>query len=348
MVNALLLSSILWPYLDHLIVLGWLGAILLVSFFRLILFLRYRRVETEELSVLSWERPYFLILFISSLIWGLGGVWMMSMASLLQQAIIYSFLIGMAGGAISVYSAVQALVLKIVGALLVPATAWLLLQGTMTPVFLGIGGTLFILSGIRATKILSEALHRSFYLNHQLTAAKERAEVLARTDFLTGLSSRGHFTEVAEMQARFCRRHQYPISVIVLDIDDFKAINDSKGHHFGDLALQHLSTILKQSIRKSDVCGRIGGEEFAILLPNADADDATTTAEKIRRTIEKKPVETQDGEFSFTVSLGIATGNIDAKQLLRMADKAMYRAKKTGRNMIRQYDPTDDSVSAAV
>jgi diguanylate cyclase (GGDEF)-like protein len=344
MANALLLSMILSPYLDQLLVVGWVGAIFCVSIVRMSLFLGYRRVENETTSFLSWERPYFVVLVLSSLVWGLGCVWMMSTASFLHQAVIYCFLIGMAGGAISVYSAVQTLVLTIVAALVLPATTWLLFQGELTSVLLGIGGTIFFLSSIRATKILAEDLHRSFLLNHQLLVAKQRAELLARIDYLTGLHNRGYFNELAAAQAKFCQRHSYPVSLILLDVDEFKKINDSHGHYSGDLALQHLSVILKKSIRSSDICGRIGGEEFAILLPNADLGDAKITAERIRSTIENTLVETKDSEFKFTVSLGIATGNIGVEKLLRMADKAMYRAKEAGRNQICHYDSLVDGV----
>ncbi len=347
MANALLLSTILSPHFDQLLIVRWLGAILSLSLVRLSLFLGYRRVENESTSFLFWEKPYFGLLVLSSLVWGIGCVWMMSTASFLHQTVIYCFLIGMAGGAMSVYSAVQRLALTIVAALVLPAIIWLMLQGDLTSVLLGVGGTLFLLSAIRATKILAEALHRSFLLNHQLLEAKQRAEHLARTDFLTGLHNRGYFNELAAAQTAFCQRHSYPVSLIVLDVDNFKKINDSQGHYAGDLALQHLATILRRYIRSSDVCGRIGGEEFAILLPNADLADAKLTAERIRSSIENNLVETEDSEFNITVSLGIATGDIDVETLLRSADKAMYHAKEAGRNQICHYNPPADAVFAS-
>jgi len=342
--SALLLLPILWPHLDQMFILGWLGAIFLSCALRLSLFLGYRRSEHDGTSFFSLERPYLAVLSISSLVWGLGCAWMMSQVPILHQAIIYCFLIGMAGGAISVYSAIQTLVLTTVAALLLPATAWLLLRGDANSGFLGMGGTLFLLSTIPATKILANALHYSFLLNHQLQEATELAELSARTDFLTGLNNRRHFCEMAAMQAEFCRRQRYPISLILLDVDDFKKINDSKGHHSGDLALQHLSTILRQSIRSSDICGRIGGEEFAVLLLKADLGDAETMAERIRSTIDNNPVETKGGGFKITVSVGVATGDFGVEVLLRMADKALYRAKEAGRNQVCQYSSSVDGL----
>jgi diguanylate cyclase (GGDEF)-like protein len=185
-------------------------------------------------------------------------------------------------------------------------------------------------------------------LNHQLQEATELAELSARTDFLTGLNNRRHFCEMAAMQAEFCRRQRYPISLILLDVDDFKKINDSKGHHSGDLALQHLSTILRQSIRSSDICGRIGGEEFAVLLLKADLGDAETMAERIRSTIDNNAVETKGGGFEITVSVGVATGDFGVEVLLRMADKALYRAKEAGRNQVCQYSSSVDGLLGVI
>ncbi len=269
---------------------------------------------------------------------------MMTTAPILYQSIIYCFLIGMAAGAMSVYTAIRKFALSTIIAILVPATVWLLLQDDITRVILGMAGAVFIASSIRAVNILAKALHQSFLLNHQLTKAKETAEFIASTDILTGLNNRGSFSELAEAQADFCQRYKYPVAVIVLDVDHFKAVNDRLGHHSGDLALQQLAQILQQSVRSSDVCGRMGGEEFAILLPNTDSNGAEIIAEKIRSTVEAKAVETTDGPFNITASLGIATGDRDVGQLIRMADMAMYSAKESGRNRICHYTPQDRGV----
>ena len=346
MANAALLSMILAEHLDSMLVMGWLGMVLAVSTLRLNLYLQYRRVENESMSFLVWERPYFLALVISSLAWGLGCLWMMSRADFLHQVIIYCFLIGMAGGAISVYSAERTLTLKIVSALVVPGTIWLLLQGNLVSVNMGIGGAIFFMSAIRATGILEEALHRSFSLNHQLLEAKQRAEMLAQTDSLTGLRNRGSFNTLAASQAKFCQRHGLPVALILLDVDHFKKLNDSLGHSSGDLALQQLANILTQATRSSDICARIGGEEFAIFLPNADLPDARITAERIRSTVECAPLRSGSGDFRITVSLGIATGNLAVDDLLGMADKAMYQAKERGRNQVCEYDTPVDKVHA--
>lgn len=271
------------------------------------------------------------------MIWGLGCGWIMTTAPILYQSIIYCFLVGMAAGALSIYSAIRYFALSTILAILFPATIWLLLQDDMTRVILGMSGAVFIASSIRAISILSKALHNSFILNHQLTKAKEKAELIAKTDILTGLNTRRSFSELAEVQADYCQRYKHPVSIIVLDVDHFKKVNDSRGHHSGDLALQHLALIIQDSVRHSDICGRMGGEEFAILLPNTDSNGAEIIADKIKSAVERRAVKAPEGPFNITASLGIATGHVDIGQLIRMADIAMYRAKESGRNQVCHY-----------
>ena len=337
-ITAVILSTILWTHVEQTLLFTWLGCVLLSSAFRLALFISYYRTSPDSVSVLAWEKPYVITLMISSIVWGIGCTWIIATVPASFQPIIYFFLIGMAGGAISVYSASRFMVLSTVIIVLLPSTIWLLLQNEMLPVLMGLGGTLFLVSSIRATKVLSSALHQSFLLTHQLTEAKEAAEALAKIDILTGLNNRGSFTDLSEAQNRYCQRYKLPVSVILLDLDKFKNINDTRGHFAGDLALQHLAKLLLLSTRDSDICGRVGGEEFAILLPNTEAADAKKTAEKIRSSVANQPIKSPDGDFNITASFGIATGNQGIEQLIKNADAAMYQAKEAGRNQVHHYD----------
>ena len=107
---------------------------------------------------------------------------------------------------------------------------------------MGISGCIFIASSIRAINILANALHKSFFLNHQLAKAKENAEYIANTDILTGLNTRGAFSRLSEVQADYCQRYKHPISVIVLDVDHFKKFNDRYGHDVGDQVLRMVAS----------------------------------------------------------------------------------------------------------
>ncbi|WP_127477152.1 diguanylate cyclase [Sulfurivermis fontis] len=162
-------------------------------------------------------------------------------------------------------------------------------------------------------------------------------EEMATTDALTGLPNRRHFlTRLEEQLARLDRAVTPCASVMMLDLDHFKKINDTYGHAAGDAVLRHVAKLMRDNIRKIDIPGRIGGEEFAILLPGIGPAEARVTAERLRETIAATPVALDDGEsLLLTISIGISeilpTDNrIDAP--LTRADAALYRAKESGRN----------------
>ncbi|SHH64010.1 CHASE domain-containing protein [Massilia sp. CF038] len=161
---------------------------------------------------------------------------------------------------------------------------------------------------------------------------------LASTDFLTGLPNRREFMGRMEDQlARMQRDVGECASVLMLDIDHFKQVNDRHGHAVGDEVLCHLAEVLRSSQRKIDTPGRMGGEEFALLLPGADIDAAAAFAERLRQSVAGSPYPGEAGPLAVTVSIGIASmypqdGSADAA--LKRADRALYRAKEAGRNRV--------------
>lgn len=162
--------------------------------------------------------------------------------------------------------------------------------------------------------------------------------VLATTDPLTGAMNRRAFTERAKEEYERARRAGYPVSVMIGDLDCFKRVNDTHGHAVGDLALKHFTAIVTELIRPGDVLGRIGGEEFAVLLPGSDAQAAATVAERIRSHLDASRVELPGGGegLRLTVSIGVAgwmTGE-SLDSTLGYADDALYRAKEAGRNRV--------------
>lgn len=161
----------------------------------------------------------------------------------------------------------------------------------------------------------------------------------ARVDYLTNLSNRRYFMEQAESELHRARRYQTPLALLMLDIDHFKSINDGYGHKTGDLVLQKLSEMLKQSLREVDILGRIGGEEFAILLPESKLAQAIEVAERLRAQVANAKLLEVNGELiRFTVSVGVAiSDNADKSldSLFAEADEALYKAKNSGRNCVR-------------
>lgn len=170
---------------------------------------------------------------------------------------------------------------------------------------------------------------------------EERLHQRATRDSLTGAFNRGHFTETAAQEMERARRFSEPLSVAILDIDHFKKINDTYGHEVGDKAIIALVRICTDSIRKIDVLGRIGGEEFALLMPRANKEPAVEQLQRLRRRIAEQRVVIGGGrEISFTASIGVASlrsTTRDLAELMRNADTALYRAKREGRNRVEAW-----------
>lgn len=169
-------------------------------------------------------------------------------------------------------------------------------------------------------------LQQELQLSHEALAAQ------AREDFLTGLFNRRHFMELAEAELLRSERYERPLSVLMMDIDHFKNINDTYGHQSGDVVLRHLSLILRETLRQVDIIGRIGGEEFSILLPETALDSAVKVAERLREKISLHEIFLAGGlPLHFTVSIGVATlssKDMNLDRLLNFADEALYEAKR--------------------
>lgn len=176
-----------------------------------------------------------------------------------------------------------------------------------------------------------------------ITARKEneaKLQEMARMDSLTLLYNRRYFIELSLAELNRCKRHEHAISLLMIDADHFKKINDTFGHDMGDTVLRMMARACKEIFRQEDIIGRIGGEEFAVLLPETTLEGATMAAERLRAHIAATVIDTEDGPLTCSVSIGVTTGYCSAfqgnpiRKLLMVADKALYRAKENGRNRV--------------
>ena len=160
---------------------------------------------------------------------------------------------------------------------------------------------------------------------------------LATMDELTGLGNRRHFLQQADRELKRSQRYQQPMAVLMMDLDHFKNINDQYGHATGDQVISHFAGLCRQVLRTSDLTGRLGGEEFAALLPNTDSKAALAAAERLRAAVNENPLLVNGQSIHYTVSLGLSLRQ-DSDQhvddLLKRADKLLYQAKNLGRNRV--------------
>jgi diguanylate cyclase (GGDEF)-like protein len=196
---------------------------------------------------------------------------------------------------------------------------------------------MYLVASIRATRNYGEFWRRTFRLSWELQQAHTLAQKLARTDDLTGLNNRRAFSALGFQALEHSRRYNRPLAVVMCDIDHFKTINDTYGHASGDKVLQAVAATMLGRVRTPDIPGRLGGEEFAVLLPETDGDQAVVFAERLRADLERLEVTHNGRTIRFSCSFGVAHRGEDVavlETLLMRADEALYRAKNEGRNRV--------------
>lgn len=175
-------------------------------------------------------------------------------------------------------------------------------------------------------------------LEAELRTARDRAETLARIDMLTGLNSRRAFFDEAARIYNRAQRGAEVLCVAMIDIDNFKQINDRYGHFVGDEVIRRVAATIQENLRDMDLIGRLGGEEFGIVLPETEIDDARAVCERIRDAVQRLSIVFDDVVVGATCSIGVTdyeAGVADIDTLLATADRALYSAKRAGRNCVR-------------
>jgi diguanylate cyclase (GGDEF)-like protein len=199
-----------------------------------------------------------------------------------------------------------------------------------TAIFFGI----FLIYPLIRTQVKEEDKLRA--MTATLSARSETLEHAALTDSLTGMQNRRYFDDALREYLEEFRRIDKPVGLMILDLDHFKAINDTHGHDVGDLVLREVAQCLKDMTRYHDVVARLGGEEFAVVAPNMDTETLIKFAERIRRAISSLVVVSDNVRLKVTGSLGLAVWDRreSADEFYRRADRLLYQAKKLGRNRV--------------
>ncbi|MDR3629456.1 MAG: GGDEF domain-containing protein [Desulfocapsaceae bacterium] len=186
---------------------------------------------------------------------------------------------------------------------------------------------------------LTQAKQNAERLAIELKRSNDKLRELALRDGLTSLYNHRYFYEVLETQIQNSKRYGHPLSLMILDIDHFKKVNDTYGHPVGDLVLRETSKTLVKLVRRSDIVARYGGEEFAIILPETGLASARVLAQRLRRGVEQQTVQYDDKLISVTISIGLVSSDMNDAEIMResfifKSDHALYKAKSNGRNRV--------------
>lgn len=225
-----------------------------------------------------------------------------------------------------------------------PAT-WLQEVAAQRRLLFGLGAALAV-ALLAVLMLLAAALWQARAHRAALAAANRELQRLVITDPLTGIANRRHLLQMLEEEWRRVRRHGRPLSLLSLDLDHFKAVNDAHGHAEGDRVLRHFAETVQRQLRATDRFGRLGGEEFLVILPETGREAAQQVAWKLRHAVAQTPLPAADGAPGLTVTVsigGVTSSDPDEplQALLGRADAALYAAKRAGRDCVRWADDPD-------
>lgn len=309
---------------------------------RMILIENFEKIYTK--STLLWKSIFYPQILISSLLWGV----LCAVAQVIPTFEELSFVIlictaGLTSGGSASIALHRPLSFGLITAYLLPTVVVMpFVQHIYKTEFL----IIFIIYWLGMYSVTKE-LHKAYWLNleNSLIIKKyaEKLEHLNTIDGLTGLKNRAFFDETLRLEIKKSSRTQSPLTLLLLDIDRFKTINDDYGHLIGDECLRQLSTLLRSEFRReSNTVARFGGEEFAILLLDTNTETSARLAEKFRKKLENLQIKTLYGELPMTASIGISNVRVDKntinEDIIDSADKALYKAKNSGRNRVETGD----------
>lgn len=346
--GVLLCIDLLYNSVPLYLVGSWFLAITLVSIIRFIFskVLLKRDPRTLKAGFCIWQ--FTLLTFLTGIVWGACYFLFLPYVSLIQEFIIILVLGGMAAGAIASLSVFLIAYYVYILPIFVPLIVYNFYLFYVNRIVMAIMFTMFVLMLMMTARINSLLLQQTLRLgkekdaligelqeaNRKQEKSIEEIKMLSITDFLTGLYNRRHFTASLQNEFNRAKREHYLLTLIFIDIDNFKYINDNFGHPCGDRFLIQVANGIKSCVhRASDSVFRLGGDEFAIIIINQSLDEAMIVCRRIQEQFRK-----QNRYKEISLSLGvisIASDQVlDFEEIITMADNALYEAKKTGKNAV--------------
>lgn len=341
----------LWPYVDHALLAGWLALLVISSVVRQRLAAAYFAAGDARFESVRWEHIFAGSMALVSLIWGIGAWFFVRDDNALVDVYTYIFLIGLSGGTAAQYASQGSVTVVAILFILGPATVSMLNVGDALHYCMALSGMMYVVALYRSSEMLAAATRRALELTQQL-------EDMARVDALSGIANRRALNEEGVRIAAHAVRTGRRCAVLMLDVDHFKRINDSLGHSAGDAVITALGGLLSRMVRADEVVGRIGGEEFAIVLPDADEPQVMALARRVLDAVRELKIVYEGVAIPVTVSIGVSInvpGDDTFQSLLDHADQALYDAKRGGRDRVAIFGSlpapasgSDDALAAGI
>ena len=331
------LALALWHAVDGRRLVAFLGGLILIAMQRVVVTRLFPDPTPTGPALRRWEQLYIGSIMLVDVWWGFGALALLVPGASTENAIVFCFVMMMAGGHTASYSAHGPTVVLGVLALTLPITVAFALQLDTFHSTLAFVAVMFLAASFRSVSTLRYFFGRTYRLAHDLHLSRERAEHLARTDMLSGLQNRRAFYETgAQALEEATPREAVPMSLLMIDIDHFKTINDRFGHAAGDAAIRDIAARIAANLPAGGSAGRLGGEEFALLLPGTRVADAVAIGEALVAQTAAAGFAFEVQSIAYTISVGAtqAIGGEDFDHFVARADAALYRAKVEGRNRL--------------
>ena len=337
-VCAFVTVLLLWPVVDNRSLIAWLGCICIKTMLTLTLQQKFENGSFRREHTKHWHKAFNISSCFAGCLWGSVSIFLFPESSAAHQGYLGFVIAGVCAGAITVYSSLPGAFPAFAVCALVPVIVRFIYIGGTEGFMMALLVTTFLLILVRSAWESRKNVKSLLDLqvrNAELTKALHHR---ATHDSLVDLANHGEFNRQLNRLATSSRRDSTDYSLIFIDLDLFKEVNDSGGHAAGDLILKGVAKILKQRSRAGDTAARVGGDEFALLLDSCGKDRAVEIAEDIRQDIEKLVVEYEGEAYSVKASIGVAYGRTNKHSptsMLKSADVACYMAKEDGRNQVR-------------